>query len=249
MLTTIRSAIADGLKWRIERAIGRALPLYAITREEPLVAFLRPFIGRGSLVDIGANTGAFTNTLGRKMPAIAFEPIPELCEELAGNNPLAVVHNCALSDAEGALTLYIPYRNGRPILSRCSLNADANLGFEVREKTVPVKRLDDFALKNVSIIKIDVEGHERATLVGAEQTIRRCRPALLVEIEERHHPGQSVQIIEWIAALGYSAHFFHEGLRSFSEFDFAALQNVRNLREPGQPAKGPYINNFLFLPA
>jgi FkbM family methyltransferase len=242
--------IVSGLRWRIERLTDRVLPMRRLTQEEPLVRFLRPFVRRGALVDVGANTGAFTHALGRKaMAAIAFEPIPELAQELERYNPSAVVHNCALSDVAGSLTIYIPYRNGKPILTRCSLNSDANPGFEVQERIVPVKRLDDFELQHVSIIKVDVEGHERAALAGAEQTIRRCHPALLVEIEERHHPGQSAQIINWIEALGYTAWFFHDGrLRTSVEFDFETMQSATNLREPGAEAKGVYINNFLFMP-
>ena len=50
---------------------------------------------------------------------------------------------------------------------------------------VPMATLDSSYEGEVGFIKIDVEGHEQAVLDGAVQTIRRCRPRLLVEIDER----------------------------------------------------------------
>jgi FkbM family methyltransferase len=50
-------------------------------------------------------------------------------------------------------------------------------------ETFPVMRLDDLDLESPRLdwIKIDVEGAEAKVLAGAEQTIRRFRPRLLVE--------------------------------------------------------------------
>jgi len=38
--------------------------------------------------------------------------------------------------------------------------------------------------ENVHFIKIDVEGHELQALEGLDKTIHRCRPTLLVEVNE-----------------------------------------------------------------
>jgi hypothetical protein len=42
-------------------------------------------------------------------------------------------------------------------------------------------RLDSVELARVDLIKIDVEGMEEEVLAGAEQTIRRTKPYLIVE--------------------------------------------------------------------
>src|SRR6266568_3035020 len=55
----------------------------------------------------------------------------------------------------------------------------------VAERVVEVRTLDSFEFSDVAMIKIDVEGHEEAVVAGAEETIRRCRPSLLIESEER----------------------------------------------------------------
>jgi len=46
---------------------------------------------------------------------------------------------------------------------------------------VPVVTLDQLAMTNVKLIKIDVEGMEVDVLAGAKATLARCRPILYVE--------------------------------------------------------------------
>ena len=54
----------------------------------------------------------------------------------------------------------------------------------------------------ISFIKCDVEGHEFAVLRGAERLLARSKPALLVEIEERH--GQTVsEVVGYLSDRGY----------------------------------------------
>ena len=46
---------------------------------------------------------------------------------------------------------------------------------------VPVATLDSFDLEAVDMIKIDCEGFELQVLKGAVETLKRWRPALIVE--------------------------------------------------------------------
>ena len=43
-------------------------------------------------------------------------------------------------------------------------------------------KLDDLNIKNISFIKVDIEGHELEFLEGAKETIDRERPAIVLEI-------------------------------------------------------------------
>ncbi|HUZ11388.1 MAG TPA: FkbM family methyltransferase [Caulobacteraceae bacterium] len=72
-----------------------------------------------------------------------------------------------------------------------------------REISVPVARLDDFQLPPIGFIKIDVEGHEEAVLQGARETIGRNRPALMIEIEERHNRGAIERVFDHFRSDGY----------------------------------------------
>lgn len=61
-----------------------------------------------------------------------------------------------------------------------------------RSVRVPRVTLDSLGLTGVTFVKLDIEGHELHALRGARETIRRDRPTLLLELEERHHPVQPV---------------------------------------------------------
>jgi hypothetical protein len=56
---------------------------------------------------------------------------------------------------------------------------------------IEVRRLDDLGLERVNYIKMDCEGFEYRVLQGAEQTIRRCRPVVVVE--QKPHDAYSSQ--------------------------------------------------------
>ncbi|MDF2809984.1 MAG: putative methyltransferase, FkbM family [Microvirga sp.] len=179
---------------------------------DPVILPIGEYASDKTFIDVGANSGVFTYHLrevARKV--VAFEPIPTLAEKVRRLNRGVEVHACALSNAKGHVTLHVPYLDGKPVLSRASLNESANPGFELQPLQVPMCRLDDFALKDVGLIKIDVEGHETEVVQGGVDTIRTCKPAMLIEIEERHHPGKSIDLFQLIVGLGYECFYLDDG--------------------------------------
>ena len=48
------------------------------------------------------------------------------------------------------------------------------------------KKIDDLNLKDIGFIKIDAEGAELKVLIGAKKLIKKYKPTLLIEIEERY---------------------------------------------------------------
>lgn len=64
-------------------------------------------------------------------------------------------------------------------------------------------------LKRVDFIKMDIEGAEMDALIGAERTIRSCRPRLAISVY--HSLQDSVRIPKWIASLdlGYKFYLDH----------------------------------------
>ena len=54
--------------------------------------------------------------------------------------------------------------------------------------------------EKIGLVKMDVEGHELPALRGAERTVRRDLPLLLVEVEERMQPVEPI-----LALLGDDA--------------------------------------------
>ena len=106
---------------------------------------------------------------------------------------------------------------------------------------------------SVTFIKLDVEGHELPALRGAEQTIRRDRPVLLVELEARIQPVAPV--LDLLGGWGYRPYVLPDrSWRPLEGFDLAAHQSaavarvsqsfVRRVVSP-HPR---YVNLVLFRP-
>ena len=73
---------------------------------------------------------------------------------------------------------------------------------------VKTAKLDDIlSNKEIGFIKIDVEGHEKNVINGAVEIIRRNKPSLLVEIEERHSKTSVEETLNFINKLGYKSYF------------------------------------------
>src|SRR4029450_12601416 len=116
---------------------------------------------------------------------------------------------------------------------------------------VPMATLDSSYEGEVGFIKIDVEGHEQAVLDGAVQTIRRCRPRLLVEIDERLSPGGLLRDKAYFRDLDYRAFSAQAGhMEPMSLFAADRFQNPADLPDLTAPLQqrqrfGRYIYNFI----
>lgn len=250
-MRALRRALRDSLPPPLLR-LARAT-YWQLRQPEPELRLVRPLADpQAAFLDIGANTGLYLQwSLGHFGSAYAVEPNPGLAAYLrdafAGR---ATVLPMALSRTPGTLPFYLPHHGGRPVSTRGSLEASANTGLEQTTTLVEVKTLDSLGLPRLGFVKIDVEGHELAVLEGGLERLRRDRPRLLIEIEERHHPDGSARVVALLASLGYSALYMVDGqLRPLGNTPIAALQRPEHAKPVGGEAApaGLYVNNFLFL--
>lgn len=65
-------------------------------------------------------------------------------------------------------------------------HADQNSLLTLGSIKTNVIKLDTLNLKNIDVIKIDVEGIERDVVIGASNTIKKYKPILIVEHFEKH---------------------------------------------------------------
>ena len=133
-------------------------------------------------LDIGANVGLWSRDLVKHFDAvIAFEPVAMFRECLI-RNVFATnleIREIALGNQEGMIRMIITEGNtGHTHVDPDSKNGDTQ-----------ITRLDSLELPIVDYIKIDCEGFEYRVLQGAEQTIRRCCP--IVVIEQKPHDAYS----------------------------------------------------------
>jgi FkbM family methyltransferase len=136
------------------------------------------------VLDLGANTGAFTILASRLVGAdglvVAVEPCRDnfgCLEKTAEASGLTNVRalRTAVGDRGGELRLSMSPSSGKhsAILSRGKT-------YEVAPLVTTDSVVGELGLERVDFIKVDVEGMEPEVLRGAAETIRRFRPRLAV---------------------------------------------------------------------
>ena len=196
-------------------------------------------------IDVGAHLGTYTSHLIKNSKRCwAFEPNPQFFEKLKSISPSLIVKQIALSDQNGDVLLRIPSK----ALGRGTIEKDNTLEeFEnIDVISVEQKKLDDYDLETVGLIKIDVEGHELSFLYGAKNLLIRDHPVLLIEVEERHKRNAVIKVRKFLDELDYKGFFLSEsGLEKIENFRQDYHQNHRNIK--GKEKVGIYINDFLFV--
>lgn len=140
---------------------------------------------RGLAIDVGANIGYWSYRMANIFEHVhAFEINASLTEDLRAFQPAKItVHHVGLSSSVGTTQLHIPVVSGLPLTGWASLEANHFPGADSYiHQQVDIITLDSFNLKNVALIKIDVEGHEVDVLRGAYDTIAVNRPIVIVEV-------------------------------------------------------------------
>src|SRR6266536_3305425 len=183
--------------------IGRSLELYgewSAGETDLLCQVLQPGM---VVVDAGANIGTHTLAFARAVApggvVYAFEPQRIVYQTLVANVALNSLTNVVCQQrALGA-------EPGRLLVPPIDYTATSNfggveLGAWQTGEPVEVVRIDDLELAACHLIKVDVEGMERAVLEGASATIARCQPLLYVEADRAAHRDD---LLRWLADRGY----------------------------------------------
>ena len=195
-----------------------------------------------TVMDVGANLGLYSllasRAVGPSGKVYAFEPVPEiftrLKEHIVLNNATNVIPvPIALSDEKGTVKMSV-------------MRGESSFFRHLSEKfvEVQVERLDDFVeregIERVDAIKIDVEGAELKVIRGADKTIRRYKPILMVEIQAATLQAAGTtpeELFETIVGYGYNAFVVCHGKAIPTD------KVVEPWRYPG----GRY-DNYLFIP-
>lgn len=252
----VRLHLIDKFPRKYQLQIER-LYLYYFVRNyvETDVRILRQLCNSRKIsLDVGANQGVFTLFLSKYSSHVyCFEPVPWLGEYLRNKYKgcnVSVI-NCALGDMGSEMYLNIPSVGNMKYETRSSLISQFENDYiegkrvtNIEKIKVAVKKLDDFRISNIGLVKIDVEGFEYQVLKGGEETILQNRPVIFIEIEQKHHKKNDIQeIFNYLHNMDYLGYFFHnKELKKISEFDVRLMQIQSNEKTD------QYINNFIFSP-
>jgi len=156
---------------------------------------------RSVAIDGGAHVGSWTVFLaGAFDRVIAFEPCQESFAMLQKNMARYKNVECknqALMDAAGKVDVTTPSKKQLKLTSRIVR----------KSKTGGIRcvKIDSLKLETCGLIKLDVEGAEGMAIKGASETLKRCRPTLVVEIwgQSVRWGHSAIEVHQSIEALGY----------------------------------------------
>lgn len=167
-------------------------------------------ISKGDVViDVGSFCGdhtiAYAKAVGSGGVVIAFEPSKDAYECLVYN--MQDVSHIVVCVNKG-----LGSENKRMSIQKVETNDGMN--YLVDGDDIEVIRLDDYKLVKLNFMKIDCEGHELEVLKGAEKTIEKFRPKMLIEINQMtlERSGISRQdIYKWLRQRGYKIENIYKG--------------------------------------
>jgi len=147
------------------------------------------YIKDSNMVDVGAHIGTtsliMSNHISQNCKIYAFEPIYSFITELN-------IRENNLQDKVKLIPIGLSNKEEQLEGGTIDFSVICNYGFTtlngLKKSTkeskyiIDIKKLDSLNLQNISFIKIDVEGHEHNVLLGASQTINRCKPTILIEL-------------------------------------------------------------------
>jgi FkbM family methyltransferase len=177
-------------------------------------------------IDVGANVGSYTvlasGVVGARTTSV--EPIPDTFGYLS--------RNVALNDLNGRVRCWQGGLSDHPGVLRFTSGLDTvnhvlATGEDLPSVEVPVTTLDELVAGDPpALIKIDVEGHERAVLQGAQRTL--ADPRLLAVVMETNGSG---------ARYGVSDNDLVVAMRNHG-FSMYGYEPFSRRLAPGQPTGG-----------
>lgn len=146
------------------------------------------------VIDVGSNIGNhayFFKNICNADKVLCFEPLPDNFSLLQMNCSNCELYPIGLSSENKSGYIQMT----EPIDSNSGTAKISDNGVEITLST-----LDSYNLKDVSFIKIDVEGHELEVLKGAKDTINQSKPDILVET----HTGIDIKDVMDLLPQGYN---------------------------------------------
>lgn len=213
-----------------------------------------PISSKDVAIDIGANIGAYSFAFSKRLK---FREIYSVEPDLSLSNYITLIPKVtlitkAISDVVSQALFSVPILDGKPLKSRSTLRKETLVNFK-EKKTYKVNctTLDTVMTENqidpllVGIIKIDVEGNEFQVLAGGKEFLTATEATLLIEIEIRHHPVDSVKhIFDFLLEFNYVAFYL---CPVDGELKSLVMTDLQNLQREENVGTTNYVNNFIFI--
>lgn len=224
-------------------------PIYVNGMFEPSECkFVMKFLKPGMVFfDVGANLGQYTllaaQRVGREGQVHSFEPSTRMFTELKYNveinglSSICILNKVALSKDEGTARLSV-YEPGAEVYGSLGtqdwpINASV-VGYEDVEVITLDKYIRAHNIRNVDLIKMDIEGAELLAIQGAYEFLRQSDgPTIVLEMADVNTDGFGYKAIEtwdYLENIGYRMYCFDKNgnisSRAMRPLDFTEANNL-----------------------
>ena len=189
--------------------------IYYGFREKSKELLLENIKENDTVIDVGANVGEISlraaNIVGNKIGKIySFEPDHINFNRFLNNMKINAVKNITpinkgLGNVDGVFNLSVVDENNR------GMNRIVESNESLNTSKIEVIILDNYIkLKNITrvdLIKIDTEGFEMNVIIGAKDLLKRFRPILFIELDEKNLIDQNSspkELIKHLINLNYN---------------------------------------------
>jgi FkbM family methyltransferase len=194
--------------------------------EPGLTAMILKFLKPGMIFfDIGAHYGYFTllasNIVGKYGKVHAFEPTPNTYEILKCNSASkenVILNQCAVLERHQMVVIHDYGYEYSGFNSMFAERLPSEIASKIRTVKHKVKAVSvDEYVASVSVvpdfIKIDAESSESMILRGMDDTIKKYRPMISIEVGDAGIKGipRSVELINYLVNKGYQAYEYKSG--------------------------------------
>jgi len=176
---------------------------YQLTKYQEAMKYC-PTHRRRTAVDVGAHVGQWSRVMAMDFDrVISFEPVGlyrECFVENMRDFPNHTLHALALGNHSGIVRLanLTPGRFGD---TGVMADDDDSEAFT----TAPVEPLDDAYFETLDFVKIDCEGYELDVVKGAEATLAKHQPVVIVEQKPGHaqrYGHEETEAVRFLERLG-----------------------------------------------
>lgn len=212
---SLRKAKRNGIHYNLDISDIIDWYIYYGFREKSKELLLESIKENDTVIDVGANVGEISlraaNIVGNKVGKIySFEPDHINFNRFLNNMKINAVKNITpinkgLGNVDGVFNLSVVDENNR------GMNRIVESNESLNTSKIEVIILDNYIkLKNITrvdLIKIDTEGFEMNVIKGAKDLLKRFRPVLFIELDEKNLIDQNSspkELINHLINLNYN---------------------------------------------